>query len=618
MVSNFFIDWKGEELMSVINIGIELPKDAITQKIALLGRTGSGKTYGATKLAEEFHKIDAQFVVVDPVGVWWGLRLSADGRDNGISIPVFGGLHGDIPLEPSAGKLLADVITERGISAILDISQFEHNADKARFAEDFAARFFFRKKAMPSAVHLFLEEAQEFIPQNPAKGEERMLGAFERLWKLGRNFGIGGSLISQRPQEVNKKALNQTECIFAFQMTGVHERKAVENWIADKGIDEDISAILPKLEVGEARIWSPQWLKLSKTFHISKKKTYDASSTPEVGKHVKFTKPLAPLELEKLKDEMKQLVEKADSENPVLLRKRIRDLEFKLRGKVISPKPQADPAAIARAEDAAYRRGVRDGSSKYEALNRDLERKIRLLESGFRKIPPIVSSLAEILDMKVRSDKSVMISVTGEVGHGMSSAAMEADKWLPKKKIMRHELESEPVVIVDGESEKPLRSGAMRMLSMVAMFHPKLITKEQIAVLSGFTARGGTFNTYLRELKAKGWVREIGDAYEITEEGLSSVGEVPESPPDNSALLDMWASKFRAGAGKLLRIIAEAYPDAISRDELSEKSGMSYSGGTFWTYLRELRRAGLISNEVSGEGFPDLFRATDELFISKR
>lgn len=32
---------------------LALPLDAVTQKFAYLGKTGSGKTYGATKAAEE-------------------------------------------------------------------------------------------------------------------------------------------------------------------------------------------------------------------------------------------------------------------------------------------------------------------------------------------------------------------------------------------------------------------------------------------------------------------------------------------------------------------------------------------------------------------------------------
>ncbi len=46
---------------------------------------------------------------------------------------------------------------------------------------------------------LHVEEAQLLVPQRVMRGGERMLGAFESLVKLGRNFGIGVSLISQRP-----------------------------------------------------------------------------------------------------------------------------------------------------------------------------------------------------------------------------------------------------------------------------------------------------------------------------------------------------------------------------------------------------------------------------------
>ena len=264
--------------MKKIKLGenFSLPEDVITQMMAFLGRRGSGKTYGAGKFIEGLYDIGGQFIILDPVGVWWGLRLDADGKKKGLDITIFGGLHADVPLEPAAGTLIADLIVDKGISAIIDVSQFEFNTDKARFAEAFASRFFFRKKSRPSAVHLVIEEAQEFCPQNPAKGEERMLGAFNRIIKLGRNFGIGISLISQRPQEVNKKALNQTECLFAFQMTGLPERKSIEAWIADKGLDKNLADVLPKLEIGDPHVWSPQWLKISKQVKIGRKRTFNA------------------------------------------------------------------------------------------------------------------------------------------------------------------------------------------------------------------------------------------------------------------------------------------------------------------------------------------------------
>ena len=236
----------------LISKELSLPINVVTQKLAWMGRTGSGKTYGFGKLAEEMLSKGIQVVILDPVGIHWGLRLAANGKDAGIkNIYVFGGLHKDIPLEPTSGKLIADFIADRNVSAILDVSQFESDADKTRFATDWCSRFFFRYKSKPSPVHVCLEECQEFIPQNGMKGEERMIHAFNRMWKIGRNFGIGGSLISQRPQEVNKKALNQTECFFAFQMTAPHERKAVEEWRSEE------RRVGKECRIGCRSRWSP-------------------------------------------------------------------------------------------------------------------------------------------------------------------------------------------------------------------------------------------------------------------------------------------------------------------------------------------------------------------------
>jgi hypothetical protein len=304
-----------------------LPLNAVTRKHAFLGTTGSGKTYAATKLAELMLAAGAQVVALDPVGVWWGLRLAADGESEGIKIPVFGGLHGDLPLEPAAGALIADVICDRGISAVIDLSQFEYDTDRSKFSRDFARRLFFRKKSAPSAIHVFYEEAQNFLPQNPQRGEEQMLHNFLKMDKEGRNFGIGRSIISQRPQEISKRALNLTELVLAFQTNGPHERKSIADWVKEQGEDVDVVALLPKLKTGHAHAWSPSWLEISETVHIEKKWTFNASATPEVGEVAVESKPLAPIDLEKIKADMAETIEKQKENDPDELKKRIKELE---------------------------------------------------------------------------------------------------------------------------------------------------------------------------------------------------------------------------------------------------------------------------------------------------
>src|SRR5438045_2179216 len=75
----------------------------------------------------------------------------------------------------------------------------------------------------PVPVHLMIEESQLIVPENFGGDSARMVGIYEEIIRLGRNYGIGVSMISQRPQSVNKEVLNQTECLLVGQVNGAHE-----------------------------------------------------------------------------------------------------------------------------------------------------------------------------------------------------------------------------------------------------------------------------------------------------------------------------------------------------------------------------------------------------------
>ncbi len=122
-----------------------------------------------------FIEAGAQVVVLDPIGTWYGLRLSADGKGKGFSVPVFGGEHGDVPLEPQAGALIAKLLVEECFSAVLDVSTFRKEQRK-QFVTDFAEELMHRKKTNRSAMHVFFEEAQLFVPQMVGGKEARIRG----------------------------------------------------------------------------------------------------------------------------------------------------------------------------------------------------------------------------------------------------------------------------------------------------------------------------------------------------------------------------------------------------------------------------------------------------------
>lgn len=566
---------------------LSLPLDAVTQKIAFIGRTGSGKTYAATRLAEMFAGAGAQFVALDPVGKWWSLRLGADGKPSGFEIPVFGGLHGDLPLEPMMGARIADLIVDRQIAAVLDVSQFEHNTDKARFAEAFATRLFYRKKSSPSAIHLFVEEAQEFVPQNPQGEEKRMLGAFERLVKLGRNFGIGASLISQRPQEINKKALNQTECLFVFQTTGTHERKAIDAWIADKGIDEDIAALLPSLHVGEARVWSPAWLRASLTTKINAKMTFDASATPKVGAKKVDVKALTPIDIAEISKSLADVVEKAKADDPRELRRRIAELEKQLKAK------PTETAAMTKEQARALEK------------TRELVEILRTEVAGL-KSDGMFADLQELLGDCRADAASVVVRVDAAVARLAEVPPVSAYgiKWSGTQ------IPRIATVVVESPRARPtaaatrdvgftgeLPKGERAVLTAIAQ-SPNGATRDQISALTGYKRQ--TRDDYISRLTRKMFasVHGVGGSVFATQAGLDALGPSFEPLPTGAALVDHWRNRLPRGEWAILELLIGAWPDGLTRESVGESTG--FKRQTRDDYISRLVRKKIVEKPQLG------------------
>ena len=79
---------------------LDLPIDAVTQTFAILAKRGAGKSYTASVMAEEMLKAGQTIIALDPTGAWWGLRSQ-------FPVVIFGGEHADVPLEESAGEVVA-------------------------------------------------------------------------------------------------------------------------------------------------------------------------------------------------------------------------------------------------------------------------------------------------------------------------------------------------------------------------------------------------------------------------------------------------------------------------------------------------------------------------------
>lgn len=540
--------------------GLELPASAATQTFAFMGKRGAGKTYGAGKLAEELFDAGVQVIVIDCVGNWWGLRVAADGKGAGLAIPVLGGDHGDLPLVPGAGALVADLAVDTGQSLVLDLMHFK-KTERQRFVTDFAEHLFHRKKTARSPLHLIVEEAHKLVPQKVYHGEERMLGAMEDLIRLGRNYGIGASLLDQRPQSVNKDVLNQTECLLAFQLIGAQERKAIELWAEDKGIGKGEVRRLSTLEQGQAILWSPTWLKRFDVVTIGKKRTLDASSTPEVGAKAS-ARTLAAIDTAKLAKAMAAVVEEIKADDPKALRKRIAELERDLRAK--APPPAPVPRAV------------------------DLAPVLKALRAADLAVDAIARAVDDVAKAQM-SDR-----------HRMERVAQPSNgrDRLGHPEVNRAPARSRP-------TDESLGKGPRLMLEALASMDPKPLSKAAASVLAGYSPRSSTVRNILSALRVAGYITG-GDLLSLTPEGRAAAGDVPQ-PRTTRELVDHWTGQLGKGPREVLRLLVERYPDELSKDDIEAETGYSASSSTMRNILSKLRSTGLLVG--SGE-----VRASDFLF----
>lgn len=317
-----------------ISPSLSLDVDTFTTSTqAIVAKKGSGKTYKASVEAEELLGAGQQVLVIDPTSAWWGLRSSADGRAAGYPITIFGGDHGDLVLEASAGEALADAVIAERFSAIFDLSLFS-KGEEQRFCAAFLERLYRRNR---EAVHLFLDEADVYAPQRPfGVDEAKTLGACQSIVRRGRIRGIGCTLITQRPQVVNKDVLSQVDMLTVLKMNHPKDLGAIDEWVGvhgDVALAKQMRATLPSLARGDAWVWAPA-LDIFQRITFRDRRTFDSGATPKAGEAKREPKILAPVDIARLGATIAATVERAKQEDPKALRTRIAELERQLKASV--------------------------------------------------------------------------------------------------------------------------------------------------------------------------------------------------------------------------------------------------------------------------------------------
>jgi uncharacterized protein len=538
---------------------VSLPQDAVTQTFAVLGKRGSGKTNTAGVLTEQLVKAGLPVVYVDPIGVTWGLRHSRDGKAPGLPVIILGGEHADVPLEETGGVVIADFVIEHRQPAVLDLGLFSKGAQR-RFMVDFAERLYLKNR---DALHVMLDECDTFVPQRIDHGGERLVGAINDLVRKGRARGLGVTLISQRPALVSKDVLTQVETLVAHRMTGPQDRDAIERWIehnADQSGTE-VLASLQTLDDGEAWVWSPSWLKKLVRTRINLRDTFDSSATPKAGARAATPKHAAEVDLGELRVKLAATIEKAKSDDPRELRRRIVELEKQIKvGRPAETKVVEKPVLTDKQVEK-----LEMVTSKLDLATAELANVATDIRRGLHAVVE-----AQRVTVKVDSVSQKDILTRGKFAH----------------------VSAEPVEFRPEEGVSDLSKGQLAILQRVV--HHGEITKSALITLTGY--RRSTRDRLLQELRALGCVSERGGLVVSTDEGRRRCPT--EDLPTGDRLMQWWLERLSEGQAAMLQAVASAHPNDVAREEAGGTIG--YARSTRDRLLQELQAMQLVTTPRKG------------------
>jgi hypothetical protein len=532
-----------------------IPDAALDRHIAILGKTGSGKTYTAKGIVERLLDEGRQICILDPTAAWWGLRLAANGKSKGHDVVLLGGKRGDVPMHERSGDAVARLVTQQRANVVIDTSGMTVG-EYTRWFIAFAGTLY---TTIESPLHLIIDEAHQFMPQGGGGKSDvdtgRMLHAGNRLMSGGRSLGVRGMMITQRPAKLHKDSLTCADTLIAMRVIAPQDRKAVKDWIDGCGDPDQGKAILDslaQLKCGEGWAWYPEaeYLKLTRFPKIA---TYDSSATPEHGSG--GGPAVSSIDLDDVKAALAEAVAEAEANDPKLLRQRIAELERQAKQADKPPEVVADPKAI----EAAVASRDRHWQSEIDKL---------------------VASRNELLGLLNRIETLAHVN-----GEPVKLADPPTIKATPRQ--VAAAKPKQPARVAGG-SPTNLPTGEAKILTALIQF-PDGLDRSQLTVLTGYKRR--TRDTYLQRLGGRGFVDQRGDKMFATDAGVITMPSV-DPLPTGQELRDHWLSKLPTGESAILRELINAYPHDLTRDEITDATG--YKRRTRDTYIQRMRSKQII------------------------
>ncbi len=218
----------------------------VSQVMFVTGKRGSGKSWTAAVIMEEFARLGLQFVCFD--------ALDAHGY-------LAEQMPGVVALKPTMGetinmKDLVETLRTSSNSVVIKLAGLPLKKQQDLVTDYCEALL---EGTLGKGIMSVFEECQDFIPQ---MGKPASADAIVRLCKLGRALGYGATLISQRPAGVGKEALSQASIYLVHNVINARDLKALDDQLSfgtDKKTIKRMLDGIAKARKGEVIVYAPEF-----------------------------------------------------------------------------------------------------------------------------------------------------------------------------------------------------------------------------------------------------------------------------------------------------------------------------------------------------------------------
>lgn len=217
-------------LPSVINLD-----HAVSHHMALLGVTGSGKSFLAREIIKELTK-DTKIICVDFTGEWKRelekipLSVTVLNKDNIETFLNGTDKIGIVELPTMSNTVEVISATEKLFEAIFNFAKKKYD------------------EQTPTKISLVLEEAHTIVPEISFLGvnnfdSKAIVNKMGQIALQGRKYGIGLLVIAQRTANVSKTVLTQCNTVICFQAFDKTSFNFLGNYVG-----KDLVLTLPNLK----------------------------------------------------------------------------------------------------------------------------------------------------------------------------------------------------------------------------------------------------------------------------------------------------------------------------------------------------------------------------------